>query len=346
MLPSVWGWLPPRPLYAPLWLLLPWISYMLTLQALRPLWSQINHLESPTSWHSKTTSQSMCWCLWALVRLQKLLLNFYMEVTSLSLGPWPGSWVIEVLASRVDFLSTLGALDDKIKLPILQVHEFTGRPQATVQDDGLFPLKHICRLYGHTKIQNSAIGDTTILKFPWGNHHRRWTSQRDRSYNPQKPETSTSQTTSCRPPWFIKLFARSQGNHILAWIPWLYSSAFYKLPDIPEFSNSNCKQPLSQQLRQKVGLVHLSKFATDIFHFQNCSYLIVVDYYFQLPVIYRLYRMTAKHVKAICKLFSKSMDGQTFWYLIIVHVQCHRAQPSNGRHAHAQHNKLTILPSI
>ena len=26
-----------------------------------------------------------------LIKLQKPLLNFYMEVTSLSLGPWPGS---------------------------------------------------------------------------------------------------------------------------------------------------------------------------------------------------------------------------------------------------------------
>ena len=81
----------PRPLYDPLWLLLPWISYMLTLQALRPHWSQTNHLESPTSWCSKTASQSMCWHMWPLIKLQRLLPNCYMEDTSLSLGPWPGS---------------------------------------------------------------------------------------------------------------------------------------------------------------------------------------------------------------------------------------------------------------
>ena len=48
----------PRPLYAPLWLQLPWISCMLTLQALRPHWSQTSCLESLMSWCSKTTSQS------------------------------------------------------------------------------------------------------------------------------------------------------------------------------------------------------------------------------------------------------------------------------------------------
>ena len=33
----------------------------MTSQALRPHWSQINCLESPMSWCSKTTSQSTCW---------------------------------------------------------------------------------------------------------------------------------------------------------------------------------------------------------------------------------------------------------------------------------------------
>ena len=35
--------------------------------------------------------QSMCWHMWPLIKLQKQLLNFYMEVTSLSLGPQPSS---------------------------------------------------------------------------------------------------------------------------------------------------------------------------------------------------------------------------------------------------------------
>ena len=36
------------------------------------------------SWYSKTTSQSMCWHMLLLTKLQKPLLNFYIRVTSLS----------------------------------------------------------------------------------------------------------------------------------------------------------------------------------------------------------------------------------------------------------------------
>ena len=81
----------PRPFYAPLWLWLPWISCMLISQALRPCWSQTNHLELPMSWCSKTTSWSTCWHTWPLIKLWKLSLNSYMEDASLSLGPWPSS---------------------------------------------------------------------------------------------------------------------------------------------------------------------------------------------------------------------------------------------------------------
>ena len=63
--------------------------------------SQTNHLESPMSWCSKTTSWNTCWHMWPLIKLQKPSPNFYMGITSLSLGPWPGSWAIEVLASWV-----------------------------------------------------------------------------------------------------------------------------------------------------------------------------------------------------------------------------------------------------
>ena len=67
------------------------ISCMVISQALRPCWSQTNHLELPMSWCSKTTSQRTCWGMWPLIKLWKLLPNFFMEDTSLSLGPHPGS---------------------------------------------------------------------------------------------------------------------------------------------------------------------------------------------------------------------------------------------------------------
>ena len=97
-----------RPLYAPLWLLLPMISCMLTSQAMRPCWSQTNHLELPMSWFSKTTSWNMCWHTWPSIKQQKPLLMFCTKVTSISLGPQPGSWVIEVLASLVVWFRKCG----------------------------------------------------------------------------------------------------------------------------------------------------------------------------------------------------------------------------------------------
>ena len=94
----------PRPLYIPLWLLLPWISCMLTLPASGPHWSQTSHLESLMSWCSKTISWSMCWHMWPPTKLQNPLLNFYSKVTSLSLGHQPGSWVIKVITSWIIWL--------------------------------------------------------------------------------------------------------------------------------------------------------------------------------------------------------------------------------------------------
>ena len=84
----------------PLWLLLPWISYMLTLQALRPSWSQTNHLESPMSWCSKTTSKA-CVSIYDPWSDCENHCQIFIWRLHLSLGPWSGSWVIEVLASWV-----------------------------------------------------------------------------------------------------------------------------------------------------------------------------------------------------------------------------------------------------
>ena len=62
------------------------------------------------------------------------------------------------------------------------------------------------------------------------------------------------------------------------------------------FSNNNHWQPPSKQLGQEVPLVPLRKLATDIFHFENSSYLLEVDYHSRFPVIRKLHRTTAKHV--------------------------------------------------
>ena len=49
-------------------------------------------------------------------------------------------------------------------------------------------------------------------------------------------------------------------------------------------------------LGHEVPLVPCSKLTTNIFHFENCSYLLAEDYYSRFLVIRKLDRMTAKHV--------------------------------------------------
>ena len=63
-----------------------------------------------------------------------------------------------------------------------------------------------------------------------------------------------------------------------------------------ENSLNNNKQPPSKYLGHEVPLVHWSKHATNILHFENSPYLLVVDYYSQLPVIRKLHWMTAGHI--------------------------------------------------
>ena len=57
---------------------------------------------------------------------------------------------------------------------------------------------------------------------------------------------------------------------------------------------------------QEIPLYPWTKLATDIFHFEGASYLLVVDYTSRFPVLHKLTSMTGQHIAAQCKLiFSK-----------------------------------------
>ena len=47
---------------------------------------------------------------------------------------------------------------------------------------------------------------------------------------------------------------------------------------------------------QEIPAVPWTKLASDIFHFQNNSYLLIVDFTFRFPIVHKLTSMTAKHV--------------------------------------------------
>ena len=73
-----------------------------------------------------------------------------------------------------------------------------------------------------------------------------------------------------------------------------------------KYSHSKCKQEPSLSLGQEVPLYPWIKLATDIFHFEGASYLLVVDYTSRFPAVYKLTSMTGQYIATQCKLiFSK-----------------------------------------
>ena len=63
-----------------------------------------------------------------------------------------------------------------------------------------------------------------------------------------------------------------------------------------KYSQSKCKQPPQMSLRQKIPIHPWTKLATNIFHFEGESYLLLVDYTSHFPVACKLNCMTAQHV--------------------------------------------------
>ena len=69
-----------------------------------------------------------------------------------------------------------------------------------------------------------------------------------------------------------------------------------------KYSHSKCKQEPSISLGQEVPLHPLTKLATDIFHFEGASYLLVVHYTNRFLVVHKLTSMTGQHIRNHCKL--------------------------------------------
>ena len=71
-----------------------------------------------------------------------------------------------------------------------------------------------------------------------------------------------------------------------------------------KYSNSKCKQEPSLLLGPEMPLHPWTKLATDVFHFEGVSYLLIVDYTSRFPVVCKLTLMTGQHIanhfKFIC----------------------------------------------
>ena len=69
-----------------------------------------------------------------------------------------------------------------------------------------------------------------------------------------------------------------------------------------KYSQAKHKQPPNMVLGQEIPIHPWTKLATDLFHFENESYLLVVDYTSRFPVMHQLSSMTAQHVASHFKL--------------------------------------------
>ena len=69
-----------------------------------------------------------------------------------------------------------------------------------------------------------------------------------------------------------------------------------------KYSNSKCKQEPSLSFGQEVPLYPWTKLATDVFHFEGVSYLLILDYTSRFPVVCKLTSITGQHIASHFKL--------------------------------------------
>ena len=69
-----------------------------------------------------------------------------------------------------------------------------------------------------------------------------------------------------------------------------------------KYSAAKCKLEPSLLLGQEVPLYPWTKSATDMFHFEGASYLLILDYTSRYPVVCKLTSMTGQHVPSHFKL--------------------------------------------
>ena len=80
-----------------------------------------------------------------------------------------------------------------------------------------------------------------------------------------------------------------------------------------KYSQSKCKQQPTLSLGQEIPLHAWTKLATDIFHFEGASYLLIVDYTSRFPVVHKLSSMNEQHIATHCKqVFSEYGCPETF----------------------------------
>ena len=69
-----------------------------------------------------------------------------------------------------------------------------------------------------------------------------------------------------------------------------------------KYSKAKSKQPAKMSLGQEIPIYPRTKVATDIFHFESDSYLLIIDYMSRFPVVHKLTSTTAQQDASQMKL--------------------------------------------
>ena len=77
-----------------------------------------------------------------------------------------------------------------------------------------------------------------------------------------------------------------------------------------KYSQSKHNQKPTMSLGQEIPSHPWTKLATDLFHFEGASYLLIVDYTSRYPMVCKLSSMTGQHVTNHCKQVFPNMVGQ------------------------------------
>ena len=207
-----------------------------------------------------------------------------------------------------DCLSRLGCLQDKIKLPRLKVHLLTTRLSATsdklqqirqaTQDDDTMALLKYTITHGWPKTvqelpkelqaywtfrEEMTVEDGLILKatrivIPPGMRESILQQLHDGHLSFTKCYNRAKQTV-----YWPNLRKELEDLVLNCQLCLKHSQAKRKPKPTPSFG-------------QEIPTVPWTKLASDIFHFQNDSYLLIVDFTSRFPVVRKLTSMTAKHV--------------------------------------------------
>ena len=207
-----------------------------------------------------------------------------------------------------DCLSRLGCLQDKIKLPRLKVHLLTTRlsatsdklqqiRQATQDNDTMALLKYtITHGWPHTvqelpkelqaywtfreemTVEDGLILKTTRIVIPPSMRELTLRQLHDGHLGFTKCYNRAKQTV-----YWPNLRKELEDLVLNCQLCLKHSQAKHKPKPTPSFG-------------QEIPAVPWTKLASDIFHFQNDSYLLIVDFTSRSPVVRKLTSMTAKHV--------------------------------------------------